>query len=75
MTDASPTLRSLRKLEAVIREAIAETKLAYDFSANSYTFSAMNACIAAERALENLRAALAEGDEPGGNFRAMLDQC
>ena len=63
MTDASPTLRSLRKLEAVIREAVAETKLAYESNANSYSFSAMSACIAAERALDNLRAALAETDD------------
>jgi hypothetical protein len=75
MTEASHILRCFRKLEAVIREAVAETELAYDFSANSYTFAAMSACIAAERALENLRAALAEADDPGGNARAMLDQC
>jgi hypothetical protein len=43
--------------------AVAESKLAYEFSANSYSFSAMSALIAAERALENLRAALAETDD------------
>ena len=75
MTEASHILGPVRKLEAVLREAVTETKLAYDFSANTYSFSAMSACIAAERALENLRAALAEGDEPGDNARAMLDQC
>jgi hypothetical protein len=58
MTDAGHTLRCFRKLEAVLREAIAESRLAYEFTANSYSFGCMNACIAAERALEDLRAAL-----------------
>jgi hypothetical protein len=58
MTDANPTLQSFRRLEAVIRKAASESKLAYEFSANSYTFAAMNACFAAERALECLRDAL-----------------
>jgi hypothetical protein len=53
MTEAGHILGPFRKLEAVIREAVAESKLAYEFSANSYSFSAMSACIAAERALEN----------------------
>jgi hypothetical protein len=61
MTEASRTLRCFRKLEATLREATAESRLAYEFNACSYTFAAMNACIAAERALEVLREAL--GDE------------
>jgi hypothetical protein len=48
-------------LEAILGEATAESRLAYEFAANSYTFAAMNACIAAEQALEVLREAL--GDE------------
>jgi hypothetical protein len=52
------TLRALRGLEATLREAIAESKLAYGFNPNSYSFGCMNACNAAEQALENLRAAL-----------------
>jgi hypothetical protein len=48
----------LRSLTQTIQRAMAETKLAYQFSANSYSFSAMNACFAAERALEVLRDAL-----------------
>jgi hypothetical protein len=39
-------------LVAYLREATEESRLAYEFSANSYTFSAMSACIAAEQALE-----------------------
>jgi hypothetical protein len=42
-------------LVAYLREATEESRLAYEFSANSYTFSAMSACIAAEQALECLR--------------------
>jgi hypothetical protein len=61
MTEASHTLRCFRKLEAILGEATAESRLAYEFAANSYTFAAMNACIAAEQALEVLREAL--GDE------------
>ena len=66
MTDHGHTLRSFRKLEATLREAVAESKLGYEFSANSYSFSCMNACLAAERALEVLRAALAEFEESKG---------
>jgi hypothetical protein len=60
MTESSHILRCFRKLETAIREAVVESKLAYEFNANSYSFSAMDACIAAERALENLREALTE---------------
>jgi hypothetical protein len=49
------TIRSLQALKTALREAVTESMLAYDFSANSYTFATMSACNAAERALENLR--------------------
>jgi hypothetical protein len=52
-------------LAAAVREAVAEFKLAYDFGASTYTFSSMNACIAAEQALEVLRDALADATEAG----------
>ena len=42
-------------LAAYLREAVAESRLAYEFNPTSYTFSAMSACIAAEQALECLR--------------------
>jgi hypothetical protein len=61
MTEASHILRSFRKLDAAVREAVAESKLANEFNANSYSFSAMSACIAAKRALELLRDALEAG--------------
>jgi hypothetical protein len=63
MTDASHTLRPFRKLETALREAVTESKLAYDFGASTYTFSTLNACIAAERALDVLRDALADTTE------------
>ena len=47
-------------LAAYLREANAEAKLAYEFSPSSYSYSCLNACLAAEQALEALRAALEE---------------
>jgi hypothetical protein len=58
MTEAGYTVRPFRRLAAALREAVAQSRLAYEFGASSYNFSAMNACIAAERALEVLRDAL-----------------
>jgi hypothetical protein len=62
MTEHPRTLRAVRGLSAALREATEESKLAYEFSANSYTFAAMTACLSAERTLEDLRAAI-EGAE------------
>jgi len=36
-------------------QAVAESKLAYRFSPSSYSYSCLNACLAAEQALEVLR--------------------
>jgi hypothetical protein len=58
MTEHARLLRAVRGLDVALREAVAESRLAYEFSSNSYSFAAMNACIAAERALEVLRDAL-----------------
>ena len=65
MTEASHILRSFRKLDAAVREAVAESKLAYGLGASTYTFSTMSACIAAERALDGLRDALADTTKAG----------
>jgi hypothetical protein len=59
----NPVYPVTRRLELVLiaaadREAVAESKLAYDFIANSYSYSAMNACMGAERALDVLQDAL-----------------
>ena len=62
MTGRYGNRAGLGSLVLVINTAMAESKLAYQFSANSYSLAAMNACIVAERALEVLREALeAEG--------------
>jgi hypothetical protein len=61
MTDNARALRLCQQTQARVREAVEQARLAYEFAANSYTFAAMNACVAAEQALEVLRAAL--GDE------------
>jgi hypothetical protein len=58
MTEPAGTLRAFRSVSAAVREAVAETRLAYEFNANRYSFSAMSACMAAERALDLLEEAL-----------------
>ena len=63
MTEPARTLRALRGLSEALREAVAESTLAYDFTANSYSFSAMNACMGAERALDVLREALEDSED------------
>jgi hypothetical protein len=68
MTEHARTLRAVRGLDVALREAVAETTLAYELSASSYSFSAMSACIAAQRALGFLREALEAGREPGAGL-------
>jgi hypothetical protein len=51
MTEPRPTLRAFRNLKENIRKAIAEAKAAYAFAPNSYTYSCLGACLAAEVAL------------------------
>jgi hypothetical protein len=60
MTELARTLRAFRGLSEALREAVAESKLAYELNANSYSYSCLSACLAAERALEVLRAAIEE---------------
>jgi hypothetical protein len=60
MTDVNYTLQSFRRLETVLREAVTKSKLAYEFTANSYNFECMAACLAAEVALAHLEDALTE---------------
>jgi hypothetical protein len=60
MIEQARALRAVRGLGVALREAVEESKLAYELAANSYSFSAMNACMAAERTLEVLRDALEE---------------
>ena len=55
MTELARTLRAFRGLSEALREAVAESKLAYELSTNSYSYSCLSACLAAERALGVLR--------------------
>jgi hypothetical protein len=60
MTAAFPD--PAKVLDVYLREAIAEIKVAYAFVPNSYTYSALQACLAAEQAFAVLRETLeAEG--------------
>jgi hypothetical protein len=58
VTGQAQTIRDMRRLDAAIGIAVTESRAGYEFSANSYSFAAMTACFAAERALDDLRAAL-----------------
>jgi hypothetical protein len=53
--------RALTALDKGIREAVRQSRLAYEFSPNSYTYGSLNACLAAENALGVIRAYLSEG--------------
>jgi hypothetical protein len=52
--------RALASLDNAIREAVRQSRLAYEFSANSYTHGSLSACLAAENALGVIRAYLSE---------------
>jgi hypothetical protein len=53
-SEHNQTLRDLRRVKIAIRKAVVESKRGYQFNANSYSFSARNACIAAEQALDEV---------------------
>jgi len=58
MNNPVPDLATV--LTAYLSEAVAESTLAYELNANSYSYSCLSACLAAERARDVLRAALEE---------------
>jgi hypothetical protein len=58
MTGQPRTLRALRGLGDCLAQCLAESKLAYELNTNTYSYSCLSACLAAERALEMLRDAL-----------------
>jgi hypothetical protein len=60
---ATLAVRAFRRLRDDVREAATQARLAYEFSANSYSFASLNACIAAQQAVEVLRSALAAAGE------------
>ena len=57
---ARPALRTFRDLTRILRQAVDQAKLGYEFSQNSYSYGALSACLAAEAALAVLSDALAE---------------
>jgi hypothetical protein len=61
MSDAVPDPATV--LAIYLREAITEAQLAYDFVPISYTYGALQACLAAEQAFAVLRDALEAEDE------------
>ncbi len=63
---ASPALRTLRDLRRVLRGAVDQAKLGYEFSPDSYSYGAMSACLAAESALAVLADSLSVLEEEGG---------
>jgi hypothetical protein len=52
--------RALTSLDNAIREAVRQSRLACEFSPNSYTYGSLSACLAAENALEVVRTYLGE---------------
>ena len=52
--------RALASLENAIREAVHQSRLAYQFSPNSCTYGSLSACLTTENALGVLRAHLTE---------------
>jgi hypothetical protein len=65
---ADPALRTFRDLRRILRGAVDQAKLGYEFSPNSYSYGALNACLAAEQALSVLSDALSE-EERGQEAR------
>jgi hypothetical protein len=55
---ASPALRTFRDLRRLLRKAIDQATVGYEFSPNSYSYGALSACLAAEAALDVLGAVL-----------------
>jgi hypothetical protein len=51
---APPVSRIVSRLVVELREAVNQSKLAYQFAPNSYTASALSACLAAQETLELL---------------------
>jgi hypothetical protein len=57
---SSSPQRALASLDNAISEAVRQSRLAYEFSPNSYTYGSLSACLSAENALDVIRAYLSE---------------
>ncbi|MGY2907034.1 hypothetical protein [Bradyrhizobium sp. URHC0002] len=62
----TPLPRSLVVATAALKRAVAEARLAYQFSQSSYTSGCLSACLAAEQAVAVLHAVLEEQFEGEG---------
>jgi hypothetical protein len=60
---ADPTLQAFRALNVHISKALDQAQLAYEFSPDSYTFCCLNACLAAEMALDVLSDSLSTSED------------
>ena len=58
MTAETTATKAAARVASELRKAIEQAKLAYQFNPGSYTYGAMSACMAAEKALDVLREAL-----------------
>jgi hypothetical protein len=57
---SSSSQRALKSLDNGIREAIRQSRLAYEYCPNSYTHGSLSACLATENALEVIWAHLSD---------------
>ena len=57
---SSSPQRALASLDNAIREAVRQSRLAYEFVPDSYTHGSLSACLAAQNALDVIRAHLSE---------------
>ena len=60
MTAEATATKAAARATSELRKAIAEAKAAYEFAPNSYTYSCLGACLAAEVALGVLLESLSD---------------
>jgi hypothetical protein len=58
MSAEPTTVKAAERARVELNKAVEQATLAYEFVPNSYTYGALQACLAAEHALEVLRSAL-----------------
>jgi hypothetical protein len=57
---SSSPRRALASLENAVGEAVRQSRLAYEYSPNSYSYGSLSNCLAAENALNVIRAYLSQ---------------
>jgi hypothetical protein len=63
---ANPASRVLGDMRRILRDAVDQANLGYEFSPNSYSFGALSACLAVEKAVDVLRDHLSDHFEASG---------